>query len=144
MTKNALLEKGPKNSGMGRPPSPSFGQCPKENVFFSIEAFPKCGGPLGSGAIDNDFLNELLQLFHLSDCKHEHDCLVWLPMLSPIKLPHTHFYFYYPSQAGCNSCVCFSPIQTSSANLASRLPSPRVFGLFRLHRSKYLASTSNG
>ena len=34
MTKNALLEKGPKNSGMGRPPPPSFGQCPKENVFF--------------------------------------------------------------------------------------------------------------
>ena len=37
MTKNALLEKGPKNSGMGRPsPPPSFGQCPKENVFFLL------------------------------------------------------------------------------------------------------------
>ena len=34
LTKNALLEKGPKNSGMGRPPLPSFGQSPKENVFF--------------------------------------------------------------------------------------------------------------
>ena len=38
MTKNALLEKGPKNSGMGRPPTPSFGQCPKENVFFSLKS----------------------------------------------------------------------------------------------------------
>ena len=35
LTKNALLERGPKNSGMGRPP-PSFGQCPKENVFFLL------------------------------------------------------------------------------------------------------------
>ena len=33
LTKNALLKRGPKNSGMGSPP-PSFGQCPKENVFF--------------------------------------------------------------------------------------------------------------
>ena len=32
--KNALLEIGPKNLGLGRPPPPSFGQCPKENVFF--------------------------------------------------------------------------------------------------------------
>ena len=24
-----------KNSGMGRPPPPFFGQCPKENVFFN-------------------------------------------------------------------------------------------------------------
>ena len=39
LTKKALLERGPKNSGIGRPP-PLFGQCPKENVFFSIEAFP--------------------------------------------------------------------------------------------------------
>ena len=36
MTKNALLKKGPKNSGMGRPPPPSFGQCPKENVFLLL------------------------------------------------------------------------------------------------------------
>ena len=28
-------KRGPKNSGMGRPP-PSFGQCPKENVFFLL------------------------------------------------------------------------------------------------------------
>ena len=35
MTKNALLKRGPKYSGMGRPP-PSFGQCPKENVFFPL------------------------------------------------------------------------------------------------------------
>ena len=33
MTKNALLERGPKNSGMGRPP-PLFRQCPKESGFF--------------------------------------------------------------------------------------------------------------
>ena len=39
LTKNALIEKGPKNSDMGRPPPPLFGQYPKENVFF-IEAFP--------------------------------------------------------------------------------------------------------
>ena len=25
---------------MGRPPPPLFGQCPKENVFFSIDPFP--------------------------------------------------------------------------------------------------------
>ena len=36
MTKNAHLERGPKNLGMGRPPPPSFGQCPKENIFFSL------------------------------------------------------------------------------------------------------------
>ena len=36
MTKNALLNRGPKNSGMGRTPTPSFGQCPKENVFFQL------------------------------------------------------------------------------------------------------------
>ena len=30
-----LVKKGPKNSGMGKPP-PLFGQCPKENVFFSM------------------------------------------------------------------------------------------------------------
>ena len=36
MTKNALLKRGPKNSGIGRPPPPSFGQCPKENVFFQL------------------------------------------------------------------------------------------------------------
>ena len=35
LTKNALLKRGPKNSGMGRPPPPLFGQCPKENVFFN-------------------------------------------------------------------------------------------------------------
>ena len=43
LTKNALLEKGPKNSGMGRPPPPLFGQCPKENVFFSMDLFPYLG-----------------------------------------------------------------------------------------------------
>ena len=36
LTKNALLKRGPKNSGMGRPSPPSFGQCPKENVFFQL------------------------------------------------------------------------------------------------------------
>ena len=37
MTKNALLKRGPKISGMGRPlPPPSFRQCPKENVFFPL------------------------------------------------------------------------------------------------------------
>ena len=40
LTKHALLKRGPKNSGRGKPPPPSFGQCPKENVFFFIEAFP--------------------------------------------------------------------------------------------------------
>ena len=36
LTKNALLEKGPKNSGMCRLPPPSFGQCPKENFCFPL------------------------------------------------------------------------------------------------------------
>ena len=36
LTKNALLKRGPKNSGMGRLPLPSFGQCPKENVFLLL------------------------------------------------------------------------------------------------------------
>ena len=36
LVKNALLKIGPKISGMGRPPPPSFGQCPKENVFFPL------------------------------------------------------------------------------------------------------------
>ena len=36
LTKNALLKRGPKSSGMGRPSPPSFGQCPKENVFFPL------------------------------------------------------------------------------------------------------------
>ena len=40
MTKNALLKREPKKLGMGRPPPPLFGQCPKENVFFSIDPFP--------------------------------------------------------------------------------------------------------
>ena len=35
------LKRGPKNLGVGRPPPPSFGQCPKENVFFCIDAFPQ-------------------------------------------------------------------------------------------------------
>ena len=35
-----FLKKGQKKSGMGRPP-PSFGHCPKENVFFFIDVFPK-------------------------------------------------------------------------------------------------------
>ena len=34
------FKRGPKNSGMGRPPPPLFGQCPKENVFFFIDLFP--------------------------------------------------------------------------------------------------------
>ena len=41
MTKNALLKRGPKNSGMGRPPPPPFGQCPKENVFFPLTPYLK-------------------------------------------------------------------------------------------------------
>ena len=35
LTKNALLKRGPKISGMGRPPPPSFGQCPKD-----VDVFP--------------------------------------------------------------------------------------------------------
>ena len=35
LTKNTLLKRGPKTSGMGRPPL-SFGQCPKENVFLLL------------------------------------------------------------------------------------------------------------
>ena len=39
MTKNALLERGPKNSGMGRPP-PIIRAMPKRKRFFSIDVFP--------------------------------------------------------------------------------------------------------
>ena len=42
LTKKALLEKVPKIRAWVDPP-PSFGQCPNENVFFSIEAFPYHG-----------------------------------------------------------------------------------------------------
>ena len=45
MTKNALLETGPKNWGMGRPPpSPHSGNAWKK-TFFSIDVFPKGGRP---------------------------------------------------------------------------------------------------
>ena len=36
LTKNALLEKGPKNSGMGRPPSPHSGNARKKTFFFLL------------------------------------------------------------------------------------------------------------
>jgi len=29
-----LVKKGPKNSGIGKPPPPTFGQCPKVNDIF--------------------------------------------------------------------------------------------------------------
>ena len=45
-----LVKKGPKNSGMGKPPSPLFGQCPKENVLlFMISSLSQnISGRLGS------------------------------------------------------------------------------------------------
>ena len=45
-------KKGPKNPGMGRPPPPLFGQCPKENVFFvpmSSLTFGQPINPIGCG-----------------------------------------------------------------------------------------------
>ena len=39
LTKNALLERGPKNSGMGRPP-PLYSGNARKKRFFSIDAFP--------------------------------------------------------------------------------------------------------
>ena len=39
LTKNALLEKGPKNSGVGRPPPPHSGNARKK-TFFLIDVFP--------------------------------------------------------------------------------------------------------
>ena len=39
MTKNALLKRGPKNSGMGRPPPPYSGNARKKTFFF-IDVFP--------------------------------------------------------------------------------------------------------
>ena len=39
LTKNALLEKGPKNSGMGRPP-PLIRARPERKRLFSIDVFP--------------------------------------------------------------------------------------------------------
>ena len=33
-----LVKKGPKNLGMGKPPPPLFGQCPKENVLFLMRS----------------------------------------------------------------------------------------------------------
>ena len=40
MTKNALLKRGPKNSGMGRPPLPIIRAMPERKRFFSIDVFP--------------------------------------------------------------------------------------------------------
>ena len=34
LTKNALLERGPKNSGMGNPPPPYSGNARKKTFFF--------------------------------------------------------------------------------------------------------------
>ena len=42
LTKNALLKRGPKNSGMGRPPPPIIRAMLKRKRFFLIEAFPNC------------------------------------------------------------------------------------------------------
>ena len=41
MTKNALLERGPKHSGMGRPPPPIIRAMPERKRFFSVDPFPK-------------------------------------------------------------------------------------------------------
>ena len=41
LTKNALLKRGPKNSGIGRPPpSPLTRAMPERKRFFSIGPFP--------------------------------------------------------------------------------------------------------
>ena len=40
LTKNALLKRGPKNLGMGRPPSPLFRAMSERKRFFSIDPFP--------------------------------------------------------------------------------------------------------
>ena len=40
MTKNALLEKGPKNSGMCRPPPPPHLGNARKKTFFFIDVFP--------------------------------------------------------------------------------------------------------
>ena len=42
LAKNALLEKGPKKSGMGRPPTtPPHSGTARKKTFFSIDVFPK-------------------------------------------------------------------------------------------------------
>ena len=40
MTKNALLKRGPKNSGMGRPPPPPHLGNARKKTFFCIDVFP--------------------------------------------------------------------------------------------------------
>ena len=45
MTKNALLKRGPKNPGMGRPP-PLIRAMPERKRFFSIDVFPYFHGIL--------------------------------------------------------------------------------------------------
>ena len=46
MTKNALLKRGPKNSGMGRPPPHHLGNARKK-AFFFIDVFPKASASVG-------------------------------------------------------------------------------------------------
>ena len=41
LTKNALLVKGPKNSGMGRPLPPPHSGIAQKKTFFFIDVFPK-------------------------------------------------------------------------------------------------------
>ena len=42
LTKNALLKRGPKNSGMGRPPPPLFREIPERKRFFFLRSSLSC------------------------------------------------------------------------------------------------------
>ena len=40
LTKSALLKRGPKNSGMGRPPPHPYSGNARKKTFFSVDVFP--------------------------------------------------------------------------------------------------------
>ena len=68
MTKNAILERGPKISGMGRPPPPLIRAMPERKRFFFIEAFPQL---LCITALQNSLSNQKWE-----DCKFKLYCSV--------------------------------------------------------------------
>ena len=54
MTKTALFEKGPKNSGTGRPPPPHSGNARKKTFFFNGSLPLPGAGCLAAEEVDKD------------------------------------------------------------------------------------------